>query len=241
MKKNIKQIIKKIMILLLVISVSGSVLMWNETPIYASMADEAIEYTMGETYRGQYGTTYYCFTLNRKSHISLSMKVLHGGTDVTIYGTNGKKYLIPDNVTYTENVTTEVYTGTASRMLEAGTYYLEIHVGYTYGREYYFNLQAEDPITLAKGSITSLKSRKSGQMTVSCQNVNNALGYRIQYSTDYRFKKGVKTVYSPTKVKTLTKLSRGKRYYVKVTPYTVYSDGSYAWGGTSYVKAAVVK
>ena len=92
MKKNIKQIIKKIMILLLVITVSGSVVMWNETPIYASMADEAIEYTMGETYRGQYGTTYYCFTLNRKSHISLSMKVLHGGTDVTIYGTNGKKY-----------------------------------------------------------------------------------------------------------------------------------------------------
>ena len=39
MKKNIKQIIKKIMILLLVITVSGSALMWNETPIYASMAD----------------------------------------------------------------------------------------------------------------------------------------------------------------------------------------------------------
>lgn len=102
-------------------------------------------------------------------------------------------------------------------------------------------MQAENPITLSKGVITSLKSKKSGQMTVSCQSVKNAIGYRIQYSTDYRFKKGVKTVYSPTRIKTLTKLGKKKRYYVKVTPYTVYSDGVYAWGGTSYVKSAVVK
>lgn len=239
MKKNIKQIIKKIMILLLVITVSGSALMWNETPIYASMTDEAIEYTMGETYRGEYGTTYYYFTLDQKSHVSLNVKLSEVySTNFTIYDADGKKYLIPGNVAYTENAVSGIWTGTAARTLKAGTYYLEI---WNHGGEYYFNLQAEDPITLAKGSIKSLKSSKSGQMTVSCQNVNNALGYRIQYSTDYRFKKGVKTVYSPTKVKTLTKLSRGKRYYVKVTPYTVYSDGSYAWGGTSYVKAAVVK
>lgn len=241
MKKNIKQIIKKIMILLLVITVSGSVVMWNETPIYASMADEAIEYTMGETYRGGYGATYYYFTLDQKSHVSLDVKssVCHS-TYFTIYDANGKKYLIPGNVAYTENVVSGIQTGRAARMLKAGTYYLEIYDS-SFGGEYYFSLQAEAPIILAKGSIKSLKSSKSGQMTVSCQNVNNALGYRIQYSTDYRFKKGVKTVYSPTEVKMLTKLSRGKRYYVKVTPYTVYSDGSYAWGGTSYVKVAVVK
>ena len=241
MREKTKQTMKKMMAILLALVVSGSTLMWNEIPVCASMADEAIEYTMGETYRGEYGTAYYCFTLKQKSHICLNMQVLYGVTDVTIYGANGKKYLVPDNVTYTENATTEVYTGTASRTLGAGTYYLEIRVGYTYGRKYYFNLQAENPITLSKGVITSLKSKKSGQMTVSCQSVKNAIGYRIQYSTDYRFKKGVKTVYSPTRIKTLTKLGKKKRYYVKVTPYTVYSDGGYAWGGTSYVKSAVVK
>ena len=238
MREKTKQIMKKLMVLLLTITVAGSALMWNGTPVYASMADEAIEYTMGETYRGGSGTVYYYFTLNKKSHISLNVKAKRYRADFTIYDANGKTYLIPANVAYTENTVSGIHTGVASRTLNAGTYYVKIYI---WSEEYYFNLQAEDPITLSRGSITSLKSSKSGQMTVSCQNVNNALGYRIQYSTDYRFKKGVKTVYSPTRVKTLTNLSRGKRYYVKVTPYTVYSDGSYAWGGTSYVKTAVVK
>lgn len=239
MREKTKQIMKKLMMILLAITVSGSALMWNGISVYASMADEAIEYTMGETYRGNLGTVYYYFTLNQKSHISLNIKSKRYLTNFTIYDANGKKYLIPENVAYTENTVSGIYTGVASRTLKAGTYYLKIYK-WTDG-EYYFDLNAENPITLSKALITSLKSSKSGQMTVSCQNVNNALGYRIQYSTDYRFKKGVKTVYSPTKVKTLTNLSRGKRYYVKVTPYTVYSDGSYAWGGTSYVKTVVVK
>lgn len=238
MREKTKQTMKKMMAILLALVVSGSTLMWNEIPVCASMADEAIEYTMGETYRGELGTTYYRFTLSKKSHISLNTKVRYTGDNFTIYGTNGRPYLISGNISYTENVTTGFYTGMASRTLGAGTYYLEIC---GYGREYYFNLQAENPITLSKGVITSLKSKKSGQMTVSCQNVKNAIGYRIQYSTDYRFKKGVKTIYSPTRIKTLTKLGKKKRYYVKVTPYTVYSDGVYAWGGTSYVKSAVVK
>ena len=65
--------------------------------------------------------------------------------------------------------------------------------------------------------------------------------YRIQYSTDYRFRKGVKTIYSPTRTKTLTKLAKGKRYYVKVCPFTVYDDGEYVFGMNSYVKAIYVR
>ncbi|MFQ7765051.1 MAG: hypothetical protein ACLRH0_11845 [Blautia wexlerae] len=69
---------------------------------------------------------------------------------------------------------------------------------------------------MQKGNITSLKSNKSGQLIVSCkERVIYAIGYRIQYSTDYRFRKGVKTIYSPVRIKTLTKLCKGKRYYVR--------------------------
>lgn len=241
MREKTKQIMKKLMVILLTITVTGSALMWTGTSVYASMADDAIEYTMGETYRGDgYYRIYYRFVLNQKSRVSLNVEVATSSNKpkFTIYDTAGKKYVIPGNVAYYNNNVSGISTGVAARTLKAGIYYLEIN---REGSEFYFNLQTEDTITLSKGSITSLKSSKSGQMTVSCQNVTNALGYRIQYSTDYRFKKGVKTVYSPTKVKTLTNLSRGKRYYVKVTPYTVYSDGSYAWGGTSYVKTVVVK
>ena len=124
--------------------------------------------------------------------------------------------------------------GQVSRTLNAGTYYLKMR---TY-RDHDFRITAEPLITLARVSITSLKSNKSGQLTVSCKSVPYAIGYRIQYSTDYRFRKGVKTIYSPVRIKTLTKLSKGKRYYVRVTPYTVYTDGEHAWGATSYVKSA---
>lgn len=210
-------------------------------PVYAAMADEAIDYTMGETYRGaHYGNQYYSFTLDQKSYISLNVTANHYQVDFTIYGTNGKKYLIPGNVDYKKNIATDIYQGTASRTLAAGTYFLEISSGSSY-YEYYFNLQAEAPIKLSKGSISSVKSKKAGQITVSCKSVTNAIGYKIQYSKDYRFRSGVKTVYSPTSTKTFKGLGRGRRYYVRVTPYTVYTNGMHAWGGTSYVKSVVVK
>lgn len=78
-------------------------------------------------------------------------------------------------------------------------------------------------------------------MTVKCKSTTNAIGYRIQYSQDYKFKKGVKTAYSPTTTYTIKKLAKGKRYYVKVCPYTVYDDGTYVFGRNSYVKQVFVK
>ena len=210
-------------------------------PVYASMADEAIDYTLGETYRHQGSKQYYSFTLDQKSYISLSIVANKTKVDFTIYGTNGKKYLIPGNIEYKQNVATDTYQGTASRTLTAGTYFLEVNCPYWVTHPCYFNLQAEAPIKLSKGSISSVKSKKAGQITVSCKGVPNAIGYKIQYSKDYRFRSGVKTVYSPTSTKTFKGLGRGRRYYVRVTPYTVYSNGMHAWGGTSYVKSVVVK
>lgn len=236
---KMKKFMKRWMPLLLTLMVCVGTFWSSVVPVYASMADEAMDYTMGETYRGQHWySKYYSFTLKERTHISLRATTYSGTIDFYIYNSNGKKFLDSDNVKYTKNITTDVYKGTASRTLSAGTYYLEI---YGYNKEYYFTLNADKSITLARGSITSLKSNKSGQLTVSCKSVPYAIGYRIQYSTDYRFRKGVKTIYSPVRIKTLTKLSKGKRYYVRVTPYTVYTDGEHAWGATSYVKSAVVK
>ena len=41
-------------------------------------------------------------------------------------------------------------------------------------------------------------AKKLEKFTVTCKSASNAIGYRIQYSTDYRFRKSVKTIYSPT-------------------------------------------
>ncbi len=237
MKKLMK---KRWMSLLLTLMICVGTLWSSVVPVYASMADDAMPYTMGETYRGQHSDSkYYSFTLKERSHVSLRATTYEDTVGFYIYNNKGKKFLDSDNVKYTKNITTNVYKGSASRTLSAGTYYLEINGNWD--TEYYFTLNADKTITLVRGNITSLKSNKSGQLTVSCKSVPYAIGYRIQYSTDYRFRKGVKTIYSPVRIKTLTKLSKGKRYYVRVTPYTVYTDGEHAWGATSYVKSAVVK
>lgn len=235
-----KKFVEKWIAIFLAVSLAIGMAIWDGMPVYASMADEAIDYTLGETYREEHSYyKYYTFTLTEKSHISLNTSVSGGTVDFAIYNANGKKFMAPGNVTYEHNVTTDVYKGKASRTLASGTYYLEI---YTWSRKsYYFNIQAEKLIQVPKGVINSVKSSKSGQMTVSCQKISDAIGYKIQYSTDYRFRKGVKTVYSPDNIKSITKLSKGKRYYIRVAPYTVYSDGEYALGGISYVKSVAVK
>ena len=125
-----------------------------------------------------------------------------------------------------------------------GTYYLKIDDNGGRGIQSFdfkFIIQAEKQIKLSKGTLKSLKSTKKGQMTVKCASAKNAIGYRIQYSTDYKFKKGVKTLYSAGTTRTIKGLKRGKRYYVKVCPYTVYDDGTKVYGRNSYVKTVVVK
>ena len=115
MKKLMK---KRWMSLLLTLMICMGTLWSSVVPVYASMADEAMPYTMGETYRGQhFYSKYYSFTLKEKTHVSLRATTYDGTVEFYIYNSNGKKFLDSDNVKYTKNVTTDVYKGTASRTL----------------------------------------------------------------------------------------------------------------------------
>ena len=225
--------------------------------VQAAMADEAEDYELEESYTGTIvGESiwdsvdrYYKFTIPEKSHVTL-----YASVDSTfwysmeMYNSSGKAVVKSSDFIYTENVTTgkfktSIFKTSISRTLPAGTYYLDIRQegDSTRSSTYTFRIQAEKQIKLAKGNIKYLRSKKRGQMTIRCNNATNAIGYRIQYSTDYRFKRGVKTVYSPTKSKTIKGLKKGKRYYVKVCPYTVYYDGTWVFGQNSYVRAVLVK
>ena len=156
-----------------------------------------------------------------------------------IYNTAGKILLKNNDIPYKQNAVTGLYKGQQSRTLPKGIYYLKVE-GYR-DVTYTFRIEAEKQIKLSKGTLKSLKSTKKGQMTVKCATAKNAIGYRIQYSTDYKFKKSVKTVYSAGTTRTIKGLKKGKRYYVKVCPYTVYDDGTKVYGQNSYVKTVVVK
>ncbi|RCH43702.1 fibronectin type III domain-containing protein [Blautia obeum] len=213
---------------------------FGSVPVYASMEDDAMDYTLGETYYGQWlNEDCYKFALSKKSHVAFRIN-LYGSIAydyIELYNSAGKRVFYGANLSWNYNNVKDISTGRVSRTLNTGTYYLKIDSE----RNYNFKITAEPLITLPRGTITSLKSNKPGQATVSCKAASNAIGYRIQYSTDYRFHKGVKTVYSPTRVKTLTKLTKGKRYYIKVCPYTVYDDGEHAFGVNSYVKSVYIK
>ena len=233
-----KKWVTKISMILVVMAMC--IVGFGSVPVYASMEDEAMDYTLGETYHGErWNYDCYQFTLSKKTHVTFRMN-LYGDVDydyIELYNSAGKCVFYGANISWSYNNVKDISTGRVSRSLNAGTYYLKMH---NY-RNFNFKITAESLITFPKGSITSLKSNKPGQVNVSCKDASNAIGYRIQYSTDYRFRKGVRTIYSPTRVKTLTRLTKGKRYYVRVCPYTVYDDGEHAFGANSYVKSVYVR
>lgn len=70
-----------------------------------------------------------------------------------------------------------------------------------------------------KASVKALKGKK---LSVKWKKDARATGYQVQYSTDRKFKKGVKMVTikkKGTASKTISKLKKGKAYYVRVRSY----------------------
>lgn len=85
---------------------------------------------------------------------------------------------------------------------------------------------AEKTVTLTvvpkKLSVTSVKSTKAGTLIVKWKKDRKASGYIIEYSTDRKFKKKVKTATvrkNKTTSRKLAKLKAGKKYYVRVCAY----------------------
>lgn len=74
----------------------------------------------------------------------------------------------------------------------------------------------------AKQTVKKLNLKKGRKLTISWKKDTKATGYEVWYSTDKKFKKGVKKLSvkkSRTISKTVAKLAKGKRYYVKVRAY----------------------
>ncbi len=69
-----------------------------------------------------------------------------------------------------------------------------------------------------KVSSLKLKAAKK-KMTVSWKKDSKASGYRIAYTTDKKFKKGIKYTTTTSTKKTISKLKSKKYYYVKVQAY----------------------
>lgn len=82
-----------------------------------------------------------------------------------------------------------------------------------------------------KPSATKLSSLKKGKKSFKAvwKKVSGASGYQIQYSTDKKFKKNLKTVTvkkSKTTSTTVKKLKSNKKYYVRVRTYKNVKKGN---------------
>ncbi len=75
--------------------------------------------------------------------------------------------------------------------------------------------------------ISKVTNSASKKMTVTWAKSTVVTGYEIQYSTDKNFKKDVKTTTvkkNSTKSTTISKLTKGKTYYVRIRTYKTVSD-----------------
>ena len=91
-------------------------------------------------------------------------------------------------------------------------------------------------VKVAKASLTSAKNSKSKQILLKYKKVSCAKGYEISYSTDKKFKKAVTKKNTAKTSYTISKLKKGKTYYVRIRAYKIDSTGKKVYGKYSSVK-----
>lgn len=96
-----------------------------------------------------------------------------------------------------------------------------------------------EPVDIPKGQITSLKVKGSRklQVNVKDQSSSGVEGYQISYRIKGKASWKNTTLKAPKKQKTLTKLTKGKKYQVRVRCYKTV-DGKTVYGEWSKVKTS---
>ena len=147
---------------------------------------------------------------------------------VTVKDSNGKKI---SSAYY--NVT---YSGGCKNV---GKYTVKVKFKKEYAR---FGSMSKTFTINPKGtSVSKVTSPQKAQLKVTWKKqATQTTGYQVQYSTDKNFKKGNKTVTvkgAKTTSKTISKLTKGKKYYVRVRTYkTVNKTNFYSgWSKSSSV------
>lgn len=103
--------------------------------------------------------------------------------------------------------------------------------------------QGRCKIRLSQPSISSLTSPSAGKFTVKWNSNSKATGYQVRYSTSSNFSSyKTKTIESNTTVsKSVSSLTKGKKYYVKVRSYKVSSSGTKYYSSWSDAKYVTIK
>ncbi|WP_028510513.1 hypothetical protein [Ruminococcus sp. NK3A76] len=154
--------------------------------------------------------TYTGKAIKQTPVVKLSGKTLKSGTDYTVSYKNNKAV-----GTATVTITGKgAYTGTASKTFK---------------------------ILPKKTTLKTAKSPKTKQLKVTYSKVSGVTGYQVTYSTSSKFTKATtKSVNVKGTSKTISKLTKGKTYYVKVRTYKTVGKTKF-YSGYSAVKKVKVK
>ena len=90
-------------------------------------------------------------------------------------------------------------------------------------------------VSVSKAKTPTLTNIATRKMKVSYGATSGVKGYQIQYATNSKFT-GSKTKITTARSYTITSLTKGKRYYVRVRGYKTDSTGNRVYGSRSIVK-----
>lgn len=118
-----------------------------------------------------------------------------------------------------------------SSLKNSTAYYYQVRAYKTVNDKNYYGEVGNTVFTFIKPSKVKLKSVTLSKTTLNVEwKKVNCSGYEITYTTDRKFKKGLKKVKikNPKTVKkAIKKLKKNKKYYVKVRAYTDYNGVRY--------------
>lgn len=107
---------------------------------------------------------------------------------------------------------------------------------------YYMTFHAKwEKVKVNKASLSSVKAKSGKKAAVKYKAVSKASGYEVVYSTDKKMKKNCISLKTKSKSVTLSGLTKGKTYYVKVRAYKTDSAGQAVYGKYSSVKKVKIK
>lgn len=133
----------------------------------------------------------------------------------------------------------------ATVVLQAGTQYIiNVENGYSVYAPYTLSLvsapaQPQTSVKVVKPKIKSVVSKKAKTAVVTWKKAKGATGYQVTYSAKKNFKKAKSVTVSAKKTKaTLKKLTKGKKYYVKVRTLKKVNGKTYS---SAYSRTLKVK
>lgn len=130
------------------------------------------------------------------------------------------------------------YTDTAVKDKNGNLYYYTVKAYNSYGSSSTYT--SKKIVRLKAVSISKIQNQSGKKMYLEWNKNTKATGYQIQYSTSSSFKNASKVKVSGYKnvSKTISKLTKDKKYYVRIRVYKKSGDTYYysAWSGSKSVK-----